>query len=461
MGMVFQYFCIRLGIITRMDLAQHCRKSFRPSVCVILYILTEIAIIATDLAEVIGSAIALNLLFGIPLVVGVFITALDVIFILQIWNGSSRWLEYGMMVLVLAVGVCFGLELYYTTPNFSEILKGFIPSSDIFDDNEMLLYALGIIGATVMPHNLYLHSYLAKGKQIEDNSGGELECASDTPLSIPNEKIVLEFDENNKLVYNGESAPLISNEKKNPNGALQMVQDSIPLTPYSIKQTLLYATLDAGIALVLALTINCTILIVGSAAFYKKKPDFKGELPEAYHSLNELVGYGTGAIFAVALLLSGQSSTITGTVAGQVVMQGYLGLTLKPWIRRLITRLLAIIPAIVAILCYGDTGLNKLLIYSQVVLSIQLPFAVIPLLYFTSSSRWMNYHYRNVVNQTINIGSQTKKNFIAKINSLIRRMKPKGYENGPFAMFVGIILVVLLVVLSMFLVYDAMVNEKD
>ncbi len=332
MAMLLQHLSLKLGIVTGRDLAQACHDHFPPTVRKILWILAEIAITACDLAEVIGSAIALNLLFHIPVLLGVIITAFDTLLLLLLQNKGLRYLEAFVISLITLIVVSFGIEIFLSHPSVSGILLGFVPSVELFTNKEMLYIAIGILGATVMPHNLYLHSALVQSRDFGD-------------------------------------------------------------THMHKKEAIKYATIDSNIALTLATLVNASILIVSSATFFTRGMHEVAEIQDAYQLLSPLLGAGAAStLFALALLASGHNSTITGTLAGQVVMEGFVDIRIKPWQRRLITRLLAIIPAIVIIWLYGTHGLAQLLVFSQVVLSMQLPFAVIPLVYFTGEKKYMGNH---------------------------------------------------------------------
>ncbi|MGI8813420.1 MAG: Nramp family divalent metal transporter [Pyrinomonadaceae bacterium] len=324
MAILLQSLALRLGIVTGRDLAQACRDHFSPRVSFVLWGLCEVAIIACDLAEVIGSAIALNLLFGIPLVYGVLLTAFDVMILLLLQNRGFRWLEAVVITLVATVGVCFAAEIIFSRPDVSAIVSGFVPSSQIVTNPAMLYIAIGILGATVMPHNLYLHSSIVQTRNYER-------------------------------------------------------------TPQGKREAIKFATIDSTIALFFALFINAAILIVAAAAFHFSGNTEVAEIGDVYKLLSPLLGVaGASTLFAVALLASGQNSTLTGTLAGQIVMEGFLNIRVRPWLRRLITRLIAIIPAVIVTALYGTSGTTQLLILSQVVLSMQLSFAVFPLVMFTS-----------------------------------------------------------------------------
>ena len=325
MAILLQALAARLGIVTGRDLASACRDHFSKPVAVTLWALCELAIVACDLAEVIGTAIALNLLFGLPLVWGVCLTALDVLLILALQKHGFRRLEAFVIALLLIIALCFVVELALSRPAIGAIMAGFVPSTEIVTNPAMLYVAIGILGATVMPHNLYLHSAIVQTRDFDRDDAGKREAVR-------------------------------------------------------------YATLDSTVALMLALFINAAILILAASTFHVGGRTDVAEIQDAYHLLTPMLGAGLAStLFAVALLASGQNSTVTATLAGQVVMEGFLRMRLKPWLRRLITRALAVIPAVIVAALYGEQGTAELLVLSQVVLSMQLPFAVIPLVMFTSS----------------------------------------------------------------------------
>ncbi|WP_033923516.1 Nramp family divalent metal transporter [Sphingomonas sp. 37zxx] len=324
MAILLQALAAKLGIVTGRDLAQACRDHYSRPVGFILWVACELAIIACDLAEVIGTAIALQLLFGIPLVWGVVITAFDVLLILLLQQRGFRKLEAFVIALLIVIGGCFAVELALAQPAIGDVLRGYIPTAQVVTNPAMLYVAIGILGATVMPHNLYLHSSIVQTRAFEQDERGKREAIK-------------------------------------------------------------YATLDSTIALMLALLINSAILILAAATFHTAGRTDVAEIGDAYQLLAPMLGVGVAStLFAVALLASGQNSTITATLAGQIVMEGFLRIRLPAWQRRLITRLLAIIPAVTVAALYGDSGTAQLLVFSQVVLSMQLPFAVIPLVAFTS-----------------------------------------------------------------------------
>jgi manganese transport protein len=329
MAILLQALAVKLGIVSGRDLAQACRDHYSKPVSFVLWILCELAIAACDLAEVIGSAIALNLLFNIPLVYGVCITAFDILVVLLLQNKGFRYIESIVIALIVTIAVSFGFEMVLSKPEIGGIITGLIPSSKIISNPDMLYIALGILGATVMPHNLYLHSSIVQTRKYDDTNEGK-------------------------------------------------------------RSAIKFATIDSTVALMLALFVNGAILILSAAAFHTSGHQNVAEIQDAYHLLDPLLGSGIASIlFGVALLASGQNSTLTGTLAGQIVMEGFLNIRLKPWLRRLITRMIAIIPAVVVTLIYGEKGTGQLLILSQVILSLQLSFAVIPLVMFTSDKRKM------------------------------------------------------------------------
>ena len=330
MAILLQSLCVKLGVVTGRDLAQACRDHYSRPVTLGLWVLAEVAIAACDLAEVIGSAIALNLLFGIPLLWGVCLTALDVMVILLLQQKGFRLIEAIVISLIGMIAVCFTVEILLAKPSFAGVLQGFfVPSAQIIRDPSMLYIAIGILGATVMPHNLYLHSAIVQTRNFERTRTG-------------------------------------------------------------MREAIRFCTLDSTIALTLALFVNAAILIVSAATFYRNGYSDVAEIQDAYKLLTPLLGVtGASTVFALALLASGQNSTLTGTLAGQVIMEGFLDIRLKPWMRRLITRLIAIVPAVIVTAIAGERGTAKLLILSQVILSMQLSFAVFPLVIFTSDKRKM------------------------------------------------------------------------
>ncbi|KAF9365638.1 hypothetical protein BGX34_009173 [Mortierella sp. NVP85] len=374
MAVVLQGLAVKLGVVSGLDLAQACRKFTPKYVNWILYVLAELAIIACDLAEVIGSAIALNLLFKIPLPWGVVITAADVLVILLAFRDdqsvkSRRLFEALVIVLVTVVGICFTLEIVYAEPVAKDVFRGFLPSAEILTNREALYLAIGIIGATVMPHNLYLHSSIVKLR-----TSRELNNLASSQASMSSTQDLMSDEQRQAML----------NEDKG----------AVSLKHSTIRTTLRYTFWDSTVALTFALYVNSAILIVSAAAFKYKFPDADNsglaDFFSAFNLLSQYLGKAAGYVFAVALLMAGQSSTLTATLAGQIIMEGFLGTSyLKPWVRRLLTRSLAIIPALVIVVIKGQHGLSELLLASQVALSIQLPFAVIPLVLFTSMGRCM------------------------------------------------------------------------
>ena len=329
MAILLQALAVKLGVATGRDLAQACRDHYPPKVRWALWLFAEVAIAACDLAEVIGAAIALNLLFGIPLLWGVCLTALDVLVILLLQQRGFRWLEVFVITLVVTIAVCFGVELVLARPVWGEVMRGLVPSGRIVADKAMLYIAVAILGATVMPHNLYLHSSIVQTRKI---GSGEADR----------------------------------------------------------REAIHFGVIDSTLALCFAFFINAAILILAAATFHSTGHAEVADIGDAYRLLSPLLGSAfASTLFAVALLASGKNSTITGTLAGQIVMEGFLDIRLKPWLRRLLTRGIAIVPAVVVTALQGERGTTNLLLLSQVVLSLQLPFAVIPLVQFTSDRKKM------------------------------------------------------------------------
>ncbi len=364
MAVLLQSLAIKLGVVTGRDLAQACRDHFSRKLSFAFWGFAEIAIAACDLAEVIGSAIALNLLFHIPLLWGVCLTALDVLVILFLQQKGFRFLEALVIVLIGTIGVCFGLEILFSRPSMLGIVQGFfVPSSQIFRDRGMLYIAIGILGATVMPHNLYLHSSIVQTRRYEETADGKREAVR-------------------------------------------------------------FAFVDSTIALTFALFINAAILIIAAASFHTSGHAEVGEIQDAYKLLSPLLGAGASTVFALALLASGQNSTLTGTLAGQIVMEGFLNIRIRPWLRRLITRLIAIVPAALTAILWGEHGTAKLLILSQVILSLQLSFAVFPLVMFTSDrlkmGEFVNPRWLKILAYTVAV-------FIATLNVWLLVQTFKGW----------------------------------
>lgn len=328
-AILLQYLSAKLGIATGRDLAEMTRASVPKPVAIFLWLMAEIMIIACDLAEVIGTAVALLLLFHIPIIWGVCITALDVLLLLYLQKKGLRLLEALVICLIAVIGVSLGIDVVMAHPTLVGIFSGFVPTPALFGNTDMLYVAIGIIGATVMPHNLYLHSALSQTRRYEETEEGK-------------------------------------------------------------RQAIKYGGIDSGIALSFAFLINAAILILSAAAFHAHGLTEVASIENAYVLLSPLLGVGFASVlFAVALLAAGQNSTLTGTMAGQIIMEGFLNLRLAPWLRRIITRGLAIIPALLFVIYVGGEKVTELLVFSQVVLSVQLPFAMIPLVYFTGRKKFM------------------------------------------------------------------------
>jgi manganese transport protein len=364
MAILLQGLSAKLGIVTGRDLAQACRDHYSKPVSFLLWVICEIAIAACDLAEVIGSAIALNLLFGIPLPWGIAITALDVLIVLYMQQKGFRLLEALVVVLIATIAGCFLFEILISKPDPIGVLNGFIPRLTILQDPDKLYIAIGILGATVMPHNLYLHSSVVQTRSYEETPAGRREAVK-------------------------------------------------------------FAFIDSTVALSFALFINAAILIVAAATFHRMGETGVAEIQDAYRLLTPLLGVtGASAVFAFALLASGQNSTLTGTLAGQIVMEGFLNIRIRPWLRRLITRLIAIVPAALTAIFFGAHGTAQLLIFSQVVLSLQLSFAVFPLVMFTSDrlkmGEFVNPLWLKVLAYAVAI-------FIATLNAWLLVQTVKGW----------------------------------
>ena len=327
MAILLQAICARIGVATGRDLAQLCRERFPRPVAYPLWLFAEIAICATDLAELIGTAIALELLFGVPLLYGVMLTALDAFLILWLQNKGVRWLEALIFGLIVLVFGCFAVQIALSHPVWGDVLRGYIPSTSIVTDNTQLYIAMGILGATVMPHNLYLHTAVVQSRAWSQDIPGK-------------------------------------------------------------REAIRFASIDSTLALSLALLVNSAILILAAATFHTTGNTEVAEIQDAYQLMSPLLGGSLAAtLFAVALLFCGLNATVTGTLSGQVVMEGFLRFRLPPVVRRLVTRLIAIVPAVVVTWLHGETGTAQLLILSQVVLSMQLPFAIIPLMMFASDRK--------------------------------------------------------------------------
>jgi len=329
LAILLQYLSLKLGIVTDRDLAQACRDHYSKPVSIMLWIGAEIAIASCDLAEVIGSAIALNLLFHLPIIIGIFLTAFDVLIILFLQYKGFRIIESIVGGLIVLIGICFGYEMMVSNPSLPLFFSNLLPKPEIVTNPTMLYIAIGILGATVMPHNLYLHSSIVQTRAFERNDEGK-------------------------------------------------------------KMAIHFAGIDSAAALMCAFFINAAILVLAAAAFHNSGHQDVAEIQDAYHLLSPVLGASLASIvFAIALLASGQNATLTGTLAGQIVMEGFLNIRLRPWVRRMITRLIAIIPAAIVASMFGEKGTNSLLILSQVILSLQLSFAVIPLVMFTCDKKKM------------------------------------------------------------------------
>ena len=329
MAILLQALCVRLGVATGRDLAQACRDYYSLPVSMVLWVLCEIAIVACDLAELLGSALALNLLFGLPMAAGVCLTTLDVLLLLMLQSKGFRYTEAIVITLVATIAACFGAQVWMSSPDWAGVAGGLVPTTEILTNPSMLYIAMGILGATVMPHNLYLHSSIVQTR-----------------------------------------AWLSSDADK--------------------RQAIKYATIDSSVALSLAFFVNAAILVVAAATFHRVGRYDVADIRDAYLLLSPLLGIaGASTLFALALLASGTASTLTATLAGQIVMEGFLHIRLPAWLRRLVTRLLALIPALFTIVWFGEGSIGQLLVLSQVVLSLQLSFAVIPLVLFTSDSKRM------------------------------------------------------------------------
>ena len=328
-AILLQALAARLGIASGRDLAQACRDHYSRPTTIALWIICELAIAACDLAEVIGSAIALNLLFGLPMIWGVCLTALDVLVVLYLQHHGFRYVEALVVGLILAIAGSFAIEVFLARPSLTAVAAGFIPRTIVLRDPNMLYIAISILGATVMPHNLYLHSSIVQTRKYRDDY-----------------------------------------ESK--------------------REAIRFSTIDSSVALMFALFINAAILVMAAAVFHGSGHEAVADINDAYKLLSPLLGTKMASIlFAVALLCSGQNATLTGTLAGQIVMEGFINIRLRPWLRRLITRLIAIVPAIIVVALYGERGTGQLLILSQVILSLQLSFAVVPLVMFTGDAHKM------------------------------------------------------------------------
>lgn len=423
-AILLQSLAIRLGVISGLDLAQACRCYFPKSVSITLYILAEIAIIFTDLAELIGTAIGLELLFNIPLIYGVIITCFDVVILMLVFKTTqnsvnslpqhdyvnnlekpvkisigSRILEIGILLLVIIVGICFALEINFVKPNGLDVLKGFVPTINLFTDPNMIFVAMGIIGATVMPHNLFLGSAMVKsrsgffGDSLNQQLRPRFNCSKNIKVFLSR---LFKKNFSNDTRNNNINGEITENEKDN----LQKTGR----TTSRIFSIIKFSNWDLIVALFFALFVNSAILVVSAAAFYYGIPIYDSttgeiisrtpkievaEIKDAHAILLEYLGSTASTLFALALFCAGQSSSITATLAGQIVMEGFIGWNIKPWKRRIATRIIVLVPTIAIIYFYGNSGLSRLLVFSQVALSVQLPFTVIPLVWFVFSDSIM------------------------------------------------------------------------
>jgi manganese transport protein len=397
MALLLQSLSARLGIVTQRDLAQASRETYSKFINYILYFLAEIAIAACDLAEVLGMAIGLNLLFGIPLLEGVLITVLDTFLLLFLINKGIRKMEAFIIALVAIIGFSFIFEMIFAQPEIGSVLKGLIPT---LPSEEALYIAIGIIGATVMPHNLYLHSSLVQTRKFDRSKAG-------------------------------------------------------------IKQALKYNFIDSTIALNLAFFVNAAILILAAATFYKNGLFEVAEIQDAHQLLEPMLGTQWAPIlFAVALIAAGQSSTITGTLAGQIIMEGYLNLRIQPWVRRIITRLIAIVPAVIVISIFGESVTGKMLILSQVILSLQLGFAIIPLIHFVSDkSKMKGFH----ISKITQIASWLVATIIVSLNAKLVFNEIQGWletsDNPIILWFTVVPLAVGFLILLLYIVFNPFISK--
>ncbi len=398
MALLLQNLSARLGVVKGLDLAQASRQQYPKLVNVSLYVYAEIAIAACDLAEIIGMAIGLNLLFGLPLVYGVIITVFDTVILLFLLSRGIRKMEIFILGLIAIIGISFITELIISQPQPSEIIKGFVPT---FLNESGLYIAIGIIGATVMPHNLYLHSSLVQTRRIERTNSG-------------------------------------------------------------IREAIKFNFYDSAIALNLAFFVNAAILILAASAFYKNGFNEVSSIQDAHKLLQHIFGNLAPYLFAIALIAAGQSSTITGTLAGQIVMEGYLNLRISPWIRRLLTRIIAITPALIAIFYFGENSLGDLLILSQVILSIQLGFAVIPLIHFTSSATMMGIFKNSLI---VKIFAWITAIIIVVLNSKLILDEFSKFDQyfGEGKMFIKLIIIIILIfsaIILLFVTFEPLISRK-
>ncbi len=392
MALLLQSLSARLGIVTRMDLAQACRALYGKKAGFVLWVLAEVAIVACDLAEVLGSAIGLQLLFGVPLVAGILITALDTFLLLLLHGRGVRLLEAFIVVLVTTIGLCLALEVFLAKPAVSEVVSGLVPS---LPGEGALYLAMGMLGATVMPHNIYLHSALVQSRRIAPTPGG-------------------------------------------------------------IRSGIRFNTIDSFVALNGALFVNASLLVMAAAAFHRAGFYKVEDILEAHRLLEPILGEAIAPVaFAIALLLSGQSSTITGTLAGQIVMEGFLQLRLRPMVRRMITRGVAIVPAVAVIASMGEKATGELLVLSQVILSLQLPFAVVPLVHLVSDGRWLGQY---AIGRRLKALAWLVAGLISGLNGLLAYQEISGWlaEAGPWAWALWVFVVPAALALLLFLGYVAL-----
>jgi len=407
MANIFQSLCVKLGVVSNLDLAENCNKHFNKYFNFFLYILSELAIISTDLAEVIGSALSLYLLFGLPITWGIVLTGCDALLILAFFKAKfMKIFERLMFIVVVSIGICFAILVFQTTSDWKAVFSGYIPNDIVFQNRKALYLSLGILGATLMPHNLFLHSNLVKYRSSRQGNLGD----------------IVEVDV--------DTEPEKGDVYKNRH----------------IKSILKYFYLDSFLSLSMALLINSAILICAASTFTSRGIT-TDSLTEAYSLFNDIIGKWSAVLFAVALLLSGQSSTVASTLTGQIVMTGFLGkkYKIKPWLRRLITRSCAIVPAVIVSVTSGESGISKLLVLSQVILSLALPFAIIPLIYFTSSAKIMTI-------ECVKYNKETSSSMSVDDNTLNSETEETvNFANGMFTKIVTTLLGALLVGLNVYL----------
>ncbi|KAJ1547922.1 hypothetical protein HK405_004603 [Cladochytrium tenue] len=471
MAVVLQYLCIKLGVVTGLDLAMACRKHLPPWMNLSFYVLCQLAIIATDLAEVVGTAIALQLLFGLPLLWGVALTGLDVLVILAVWDTKHlRSFEYAIIGLVGLVALAFVYLLALCDPDWGLVARGLVPTSQIFRESGMLYLAVSVIGATIMPHNLYLHSSIVRYRaartadKLGDVVDPDEDVASAARASLdhhrhPSDPLLL--DSHSTLVAAADDLGV----DIQPAQRKEFISDTIH-----------FSNMDSVIALTGALLVNSAILIVSGASFHNSG-EAVGELQDAYELLVRHLGPAAGAAFATALLFAGQSSTITGTLTGQIIAEGFLGqeYALRPWMQRLLTRSLAIVPAMVVAVVAGDAGVNRLLVLSQVVLSLQLPFAIWPLVWFTSDRAKMTVAFApgtaasddsQAVGQSVTYGATSTASTAAAAASPApagqpQQLESRSYENSRVLHWAAVAIAVVITVFNVILIVDVFLGVGD